>query len=179
MVTLDQISTPQEINLLVAFFDLTGFARFSRSHSARQIFDIFSEYYQFVGDLVEESGGKVVKFVGDAGLIVYSEELVNQGVLALKTLKDSGDTWLTNHKIASRNIITAHFGPIVCGQVGTRTDKRFDLFGETVNTAATLKSNGLAITPQLFRRLNPDIRKQFKKHTPPITYIPVDEPHQD
>jgi hypothetical protein len=49
----------------------------------------------------------------------------------------------------------------------------------TVNIAATLKSNDLAITPQLFRRLNPDTRKLFKKHTPPITYIPVNESHQD
>jgi len=179
MVTLDEITTPQELDLLVAFFDLTGFARFSRTHSAREVFDTFAEFYEFVGDLIEASGGKVVKFIGDAGLILYPEAHVDRGVLALKNLKNAGDVWLADHKIASRHIIGAHFGPVVCGQIGVRRDKRFDIFGETVNIAATLKSNGLAITPQLFRRLNPDTRKLFKKHTPPITYIPIDETHQD
>lgn len=179
MTILNEINTPQKAKLLVAFFDLTGFARFARNHSEQEIIDTLSAYYQFVGDIIEGSGGKVVKFIGDAGLIVYPEADVNQGVLALKTLKEAGDSWLADHNMASRNIITAHFGPVFCGMVGTRTDKRFDVFGETVNIAATLKSNGLAITPQVFRKLDSDTRKLFKKHTPPITYIPVTESHRN
>lgn len=178
MTTLKNINTPQEMNLLVAFFDLTKFAQFGRNHSAREIFDTLSAYYEFVGDIVENSGGQVVKFIGDAALIVYPETHVNEGVLALKALKDKGDAWLTKRGMPSRNIIKAHFGPVVCGQVGTRTDKRFDVFGETVNIAALLKSNGLAMTPQVFRKLDARTRKLFKKHTPPITYIPVTESHR-
>ena len=179
MTIIDEVSSPQEMDLLVALFDLTGFTQASRKLSPKKTFEMLSQCFEFVGDLVEESGGKVVKFIGDAGLIVYPADNVNRGVLALRALQETGDAWLAGRNIKSRTIITAHFGPVVCGPIGTRTDKRFDVFGQTVNTAVTLNSNGLALTPQVFRKLDADTRKFFKKHTPPITYIPVGESHRD
>ena len=179
MAILNDINSSQEMDLLVAFSDLTRFAYFAQTHSAQEIFDMALAYYEFVGDIIENSGGKVVKFMGDAALIVYPETHINEGVLALKALKDQGDVWLADRHIASRHIVKVHFGPVVCGPVGTRTEQRFDVFGQTVNIAALLKANGLAVTPQVFRKLNPETRKLFKKHTPPISYIPVTESHKD
>jgi len=54
-----------------------------------------------------------------------------------------------------RHTIKAHFGQVCCGAIGTRDDKRFDVFGPAVNTAALLPSTGLALTPQVFRRFAP------------------------
>ena len=179
MTIFDEVSAPQEMDLLVAFFDLTRFTQLSRECSNKKIFEILFDYYEFVGDLVEKSGGKVVKFIGDAGLIVYPADDVNRGVLTLRTLQETGDAWLAERNIKSRNLITAHFGPVMCGLIGTRTDKHFDVFGQTVNTVVTINSNGLALTPQVFRKLDADTRKFFKKHTPPITYIPLGESHRD
>jgi len=76
------------------------------------------------------------------------------------------------------DIIKDHFGSAGAARRGTRTDKRFDVFGVTVNTAAELRPSGFAMTPQVFRKLDPESRRAFKKHTPPITYIPVDERHE-
>ena len=75
-------------------------------------------------------------------------------------------------------MIKAPFGPVICGKIGSRTEKRFDVFGQTVHTAALLNSNGLAITPEVFRKLQRETRKAFKRHTPPVTYIPVEERHR-
>jgi hypothetical protein len=44
-----------------------------------------------------------------------------------------------------------------------------------VNTAALLKSDGFAMTPELFRELDANTQKLFKKHTPHITDIPLGE----
>jgi hypothetical protein len=55
--------------------------------------------------------------------------------------------------------------------IGTRTEKRSDVFGQTVNTSALIKSNGPALSQQLFRKLKPETRRFFKKHTPPIILI--------
>lgn len=120
-----------------------------------------------------------MKFIGDAGLIVYPVAGANRGVVGLKHLKEAGDKWLTDHDVSCRHIIKVHVGPVFCGYLGTRTDKRFDVIGGTVNIAVTLQSNGLAITPQLFRKLDPETRKLFKRHTPPVTYIPIEEQHKD
>ena len=54
-----------------------------------------------------------------------------------------------------------------------------DIYGEAVNIAAVLQSNGLTLTAQVFQKLDSSTRQLFKKHTPPITYIPVEEAHAD
>jgi adenylate cyclase len=179
MTIFNEITTPQEMELLVAFVDLTGFHRFGRDHSAQELFDTLSAYFEYVGDIVEDSGGKIVKFIGDEAFIVYPADHVDRGVLALIALKESGDTWLAERNIPCRNIVQVHFGPVVCGLIGTRSDKRFDVYGETVNIAATMKSDGFAITPELFRRLDAATQELFKKHTPPVTYIPLSEGDKD
>jgi class 3 adenylate cyclase len=179
MIDLDSISTPTELDVLVAFTDLTLFSRYAKTCSARELFDTISAYYEVVGRVVTDTGGKVVKFIGDTALVAFPDGDIDRGVDALLAVKENGDSWLAQREIPCRHYIRAHFGPVVCGPVGTRSEKRFDLFGETVNLAATLSSRGFAMTPQVFRKLQKEKRKLFKKHTPPITYIPVEESHRD
>ena len=179
MTDLTALTTATETKLLVAFFDLTRFSRETRGRDTRELFVLMSDYYEFVGDIVENARGIVVKFIGDATLAVFGEENVDDGVLALKALMEQGDDWLQARDLKSRHIVKAHFGAVTCGPIGTRGEKHFDVFGEAVCTAATLQSNGLALTPQVFRKLAADTRKHFKKHTTPVTYIPKEEPHRN
>lgn len=173
-----EISHPAETDLVVSFFDLTGFARFARNTGNQELTEFIAAYYEFVGDIIESKNGKVVKFIGDSGLIAFPESAADQAVISLLELQKKGDRFLLEHKANCRHIIKAHFGKVVCAIVGTQNEKRFDIFGETVNIAAMLESNGCAITPQLFRKLLPETRKYFKKHTPPITYIGIEEHHR-
>ena len=177
MHNLDAIQTPQEMDLLVAFADLAGFHRNAIKMERRTLFDFLDAYYEFVGDTIEGAGGKVIKFIGDAALIVFTD--ADAGMRALLSLKEDGDAWLQEQGSTCRHYVKVHVGPAIVGPVGTRSDKRFDVYGETVNSCAMLKANCLVITPQAFRSLAPETRKRFKKHTPPLTYIPVEEPHRD
>lgn len=179
MDCLEDVAEPREIELLVAFSDLRAFGGFARSRPALELLDALSTYYELVGDVAAEGGGRVVKFIGDAVLLAFGREDVDRGVLALRELKQAGDSWFAARDASCRHMISADFGRVVAGTVGTRTEKRLDVFGETVNTAATLRSNGFALTPRVFRKLQPETRTLFKKHTPPITYIPVEESHRD
>ncbi len=120
-----------------------------------------------------------MKFIGDAVLVIFPEDRVQEGVLALLRLKHDGDRWMADRDSPCRHVVKAHFGKVWCGAVGTRLKKEFDVFSETVNTAAILRSNGFAVTQQVFRKLDATTRKAFKRHTPPITYIPTEEPHWD
>jgi len=40
-----------------------------------------------------------------------------------------------------------------------------------------METHGFAMSPQVFRKLEPETRELFKGHTLPITYILMDEPH--
>jgi adenylate cyclase len=178
MQTFDLIQEPTQVDALVSFFDLTAFFRYSRGLEPATLFSTMDAYYELAGDILETAGGKIVKFIGDAGLVVFADERVNEGTLALIKLKEVGDAWWAQRDARCKNVIKVHYGPVCFGPIGTRTDKRFDVFGETVSTAATLHSNGFALSAQAFRQLDAKTRKYFKKHTPPITYIPLEESHK-
>ncbi len=179
MANLISTQEVREEEVLVAFFDLTRFGQYARAHTDREVFDMLQAYFEFVGEVVTEGGGDVVKFIGDAGLLAFPGTCVNSGVMALKRLKEEGDAWLQDHGVSCRNVVKAHFGPVICGPLGTREDKRFDVCGETVNMAALLKTDSFAISAQTFRKLRKETRQHFKKHTPPVTYIPVAHQHRD
>jgi hypothetical protein len=55
---------------------------------------------------------------------------------------------------------------------------RAEVLGKEVNATAMLDSMGVALSVEAFRRLDPEARKRFKKHTPPVTYIRTGDPHR-
>lgn len=178
MAVLSAVTKPREMHLLVGFFDLARFHPFTNGVSDSEVAGLLSDYYELVGDAVEGSGGQVVKFMGDAALTVHAEEDVDRGVVAMHDLKVEGDRWLVDRGVRSHQNVTAHFGSVIACSVGTRTEKRPDVFGDVVATAVVMRSRGFALTAQVFRKLAPETRKLFKKHTPPISYIPVEQGHR-
>ena len=145
----DSIQIPDQREVLIAFSDLKDFTPFVRDLDEAQLFAVLSDYYELIGDIVAAGGGKVVKFIGDAALLAFPAEGVDAGVLALRELRQRGDRFFADGDRPCRHVVKAHCGPVCCGQIGTRDDKRFDLFGQTGNTAALLPSNGMVLTPQV------------------------------
>ncbi|MEZ7891878.1 MAG: adenylate/guanylate cyclase domain-containing protein [Candidatus Wallbacteria bacterium] len=171
MTDLNSIKSPVELNLLVSFFDLANFIKISNSRKNLELFDLLSEFYEFAGNIIENAGGKIIKFIGDAGLAVFPEENVDNGIHALLKLQKETEIFFQKKNVQTRLIVKTHFGCAAYGPLGPAGNKRPDVLGETVNTAATLNSKNFAISPQAFRKLSPQTRKLFAKYTPPITYI--------
>jgi class 3 adenylate cyclase len=80
-------------------------------------------------------------------------------------------------KWESRLVVKAHCDVVIAGDFGAHDDKRFDIIGNAVNVAARLETRSFALSPQVFRRLSPTVRQRLKKHTPPVTYIPIEDRH--
>ncbi|MFC1705817.1 adenylate/guanylate cyclase domain-containing protein [Planctomycetota bacterium] len=176
MMTLPLDATSRsEIELLISFVDLTEFAAFGRQATAHEVADLLDGFYERVGKATENAGGHVVKFIGDAALMVFPMDRVDDGVLAIVDLRKEVNEWLSGSGHRCRLVVKAHVGTAIAGPYGAPGAKRFDVVGHAVNTAATVQTRSLAITADTFRKLSPDTRKRFKKHTPPITYIPSED----
>ena len=165
--------------LLIAFADLTRYAAQSQLVDDAVLADVMDGFYERVSARVEGGGGRVVKFIGDAALIVFPADAVDQGIEALLALKPEIDDWFAERDWACRLIVKVHFGEVIAGAYGGQSDKRFDVLGKTVNAAALLDSTGVALSADAFRKLSPTMRQRFKKHTPPICYIRLEDPHRD
>jgi adenylate cyclase len=170
--------TRTAVPLLVAFADLTRFGAQSQRVSDGDIADVLDAYYERVAATVEPAGGQLVKVFGDGALVVFGEGDVDRGVAALLELKESVDRLMNAQGWECRLVVKAHFGPAVAGPFGAAGAKRFDVIGKTVNVTATLDSTGVALSADAFRKLGPEMRRRFRKHTPPITYIRHEDPRR-
>src|SRR5271170_2700119 len=103
---------------LVACSDLTGYAKFAAKQSGEEIFQLLSDYYEFVGDTIAPASGKVIKFMGDAALMLFPETAADAGVRALLELQSQGDRFLADRNVPCRHHLRAHFGPVCFGEIG-------------------------------------------------------------
>jgi adenylate cyclase len=162
--------------LVIAFLDLSFFTKDASTREELAIAEIIDDYYERVGAHVAAAGGVVVKFIGDGALLTFPVERADDALTQLLELRQEVDQWLASRSWASRLIVKMHAGPVVAGDFGVRDSKRFDVLGNTVNVAARLP-RPFHLSPQVFRLLSPEMRRRMKKHTPPITYIPVEDRH--
>jgi adenylate cyclase len=163
--------TPQ----LIVFVDLTRFGAQSQRVDDVEAADTLDAFYEQVGASVQAAGGRVVKCLGDAVLIAFDEAHVDGGVESLLRLKDAVDESMARRGWECRLVVKAHFGTVVSGPFGRAGDKRYDVIGKTVNVAATLDATGVGLSVAAFRKLGPALRRRFKKHTPPVTYIRLED----
>lgn len=177
MSSLLSIRSACERDLVVAFTDLTQYGALCKRLSDTEQMECMSAYYQFLQQIVEQDDGLIIKFMGDAALIIWPAEMADAALSHLQDVKALGDRWLQDRGYASRHIIKAHRGPVSLCPVRTQGEAVLDVFGKTVMTAAVLESDSLAVSVQFFRSLSPESRQALKKHTPPITYIPLQQQH--
>lgn len=160
----------QTETLGVAFFDLSRIAEWSSCEEDVVVASFLQKFYELAAEHIEPAGGRIVKFMGDAGLAVFPTERVQDGIFACCAFADDARECARTFGLDTYLNVNVHVGPVLAGQFGPPSAKRFDVLGKTVNIAARLGRRGVTLSPQAFRCLDPEARKRFEKITPPVTY---------
>ena len=142
--------------------DLSTFTVDARGTDDARLAELVADYYQRVGD---------------GALVVFDPDRADDAVVALLELKQDVDGWLAREGWSSRLLVKVHSGQVIAGSFGARAQERFDIIGSEVNVAARLQTRAFALSAQVFRLLSPAGRQRFKKHTPPIMYIRIEDRH--
>lgn len=174
-----KINNIQEKQILICFADLTNFRNTVSKYTSIELFEYISEVQKITTDIIKEHKGFVLKNNADETLMIFDENQIDNGVIGLLKLKKYLDEFNRKNKLESVVRIKCHYGIVAVGYMTVNEQSRLDIMGNEVNICATLKSNGFSMTAETFRKLSPETRKYFKKHTPPISYIPVEEWHKD
>lgn len=160
----------EALTLGVAFFDLSRTAEWTSSEEDERVAGFLQRFYELAAKILEPAGCRIVKFMGDAGLVVFPEDNAEEAIFALCDLSGEARRLALGSKLDSYLNVNVHVGPVIAGSFGPKGAERFDVIGKTVNVAARLGRRGVTLSPQAFRRLSSEGRERFRKIKPPITY---------
>ena len=172
MKEFSSLADGQEIQALICFTDITNFAQVAKSKTNSEVADMLRDLATTIDNHLEPTKGWIVKYIGDASLIVFPDECVDEGICSLLDLKQVADSFFMERDLPNRFTFAAHFGAVTV--VKLPPVQGLDILGDTINIAARLEgglSKGrFVISPQVFRKLSPQTRKKFHRYTPPIVY---------
>ena len=167
----DRKNSRQRLPMLVVFFDFTRFDAQSERVDDAEIADVMDAHYERIARSLALMGGRVIKFIGDATMAVFPESAVENGVRAIFDIREIEDRAMAQKGWECRLHAKAHFGEVVTGQFGAPGEKRYDVFGRTVNRTAKLKTTGVTISDTLFVRLGADLQRRFRHEPATNTYV--------
>ena len=140
----------REVTILIS--DIADYTPLSEDMQPERIVDLVNHYFEVAAGAVERHGGFVDKFMGDGMLAVFGalidepDHAANAVAAALelqaltiadsKLLRPDGEPLRTRVGIAT--------GPVVVGNIGSRTRLNYTVIGDTVNLAARLESENKA-----------------------------------
>lgn len=137
------------------FSDIQSFSAFSEVLTSSQLGDLLNEYLTVCTDIIQEQGGTLDKYIGDAVVAMFGApvDLDNHAYKACVTsmlvqerLGDLREKWTREgdkwpglvHQMRTR--VGLNTGSCMIGNMGSRTRFNYTMMGDNVNLAARMES---------------------------------------
>jgi adenylate cyclase len=145
-----QAASPgRERDIVVLFCDIRHFTTLTEARLPFDIVFLLNRYFSIVGRVIEESGGRLDKFIGDGVMALFGlgpapQEASRQALKAaaeiIREIDRLGAELADELSIPLRIAIGIHAGPAVVGSMGYGNVKNITAIGDTVNVASRLES---------------------------------------
>ena len=138
LVDRDESVYGVEREVAVMFIDLAGSTQLAASLPPQEVADLLNTFFRSVVDAVDEHGGFVNKFQGDAALAVFGAPVgsATADSDALSTARDLANRMQLHSNLDFGIGVTA--GPVFAGFVGAENRFEYTVIGDAVNEAARL-----------------------------------------
>jgi adenylate cyclase len=144
-----------EENITAYFSDIQAFSSFSEKLPPDQLVVLMNEYLSACTDIIQEEGGTLDKYIGDAVVAMFGAPLpvpdhalracvasqrihLKLGELRHKWKSETGRWPEIVHEMQSR--IGLNSGVVIVGNIGSRTRFNYTMMGDNVNLAARMES---------------------------------------
>jgi len=131
----------------VLFADIVGFTRFTETVSARVLVDVLNEIFTKFDNISDRYGLEKIKTIGDsymaaAGLPIPMPNHAEQAAHAAFDMLEVMDNFNQENGYEFKIRIGLNSGSVVAGVIGVRKFL-YDIWGDVVNTASRMESQGV------------------------------------
>ena len=138
------------IEAVIWYCDLRDFTAISESLEPRQLLALLNVYFELLKEAVAASGGEVMRFIGDAMLIIFPIDTQRSAQQLCRAVLQAAEQ--AHREVAEENRylsdvdlppirygVGLDIGPVLYGNVGARDRLDFTVMGRAVNRAARLQ----------------------------------------
>jgi len=168
---------------ITAFFsDIAGFSAFSEKLTPERLVNLMNDYLSEMADILQDNGGTLDKFIGDAIVGMFGAPLAFEGhayhacraaILIQKRQIELREKWRQEgdwpeivYEMKTR--IGLNSGQAIIGNMGSRRRLNYTMMGDTVNLAARSESG--AKSYGVYTMITGETKGIAQKHQDDITY---------
>lgn len=148
-----------EAEITAYFSDIQSFSTFSEQLSPGRLVELMNEYLTACTDIVQEEGGTLDKYIGDAVVAMFgapvalpdhayracvAAQRVQETMRALRTRWRAEDGAWPAVVAEMQTRIGLNTGPAVIGNMGSRSRFSYTMMGDNVNLASRMESGAKA-----------------------------------
>lgn len=163
----------QSKEVVVFFSDIRGFTAFSEKRTPEEVVEMLNEYFAIMVKIINDHGGVVDKFIGDAIMAVWgaphttqkdAQNAVRACLEMRKALEGLNETRIARGHPPISIGMGLHSGRAISGTIGSDERMEYTVIGNTVNTASRIEAStkafgaDLLITDTVVERLGDDFR---------------------
>ncbi len=135
-----QRGSTREVEAGIVFCDIRGFTALSERLGADGVVRVVNEVFAVIGREAEARGGEILKFIGDAMLVVFPIEGDRAAAARAKVeTARASRAGVAPPGAGVRGGGGGHIGKVVQGNIGTPTRLDFTVMGPAVNLASRLE----------------------------------------
>lgn len=142
----------------VFFSDIRGFTSFSETRSPEEVVGMLNEYFAIMVKIIQEHGGIVDKFIGDAIMAVWgapkgsprdAQNAIRASLEMRRALAELNERRMQKGQPPIMIGMGVHTGQAISGTIGSDDRMEYTVIGDTVNLTSRIESSTKAFGTDL------------------------------
>lgn len=142
-------SNLREVDAVLGIASIAGASVASETHGDAAMATLLDRVYGFAEDAAHRGHGRIVKVMGDGVLFMFPVDRAGDAVNALEEFRVRASAAAREVDGRCRMQVKLTAGPVLAGEMGPPSDRRFDVYGRTLNALFKMKSDDFVVAPSL------------------------------